>query len=100
VAVEGLRNEKKVFQSTTKPTKIVVEGGGLQPRPKVPVVVDGHFSSSDYRRSIEGFSKIGRPMTKLLRKNVPFIWDEKCEKSFQELKDKLTTTPVLAVPKP
>jgi hypothetical protein len=39
-------------------------------------------------------------MTKLLKKNVPFIWDEKCEKNFQELKDKLTTSPVLAVPEP
>jgi hypothetical protein len=37
-----------------KPTKIVVEGGGggLQPRPKVPVAVDGHFSSSGPRRVI------------------------------------------------
>jgi hypothetical protein len=51
-----------------------------------------------YRRFIKGFSKIARPMTKLLRKNITFIWDEKCEKSFEELKDKLTTTPVLAVP--
>jgi hypothetical protein len=41
-----------------------------------------------YRRFIEGFSKIAGPMTKLLRKNIPFIWDEKCENSFQELKDK------------
>ena len=37
-------------------------------------------------------------MTKLLRKNAPFIWDEKCEQSFQELKTRLTTAPVLAVP--
>jgi hypothetical protein len=41
-----------------------------------------------YRRFIEGFSKIAGPMTKLLRNNIPFIWDEKCENSFQELKDK------------
>jgi hypothetical protein len=53
-----------------------------------------------YRRFIEKFSKIVGPMTKLLRKNIPFICDEKCEKSFQELKDKLTTAPVLAVPEP
>jgi hypothetical protein len=51
-----------------------------------------------YRRFIEGFSKIAGPMTNLLKKNTPFIWDEKCEKIFQELKDKLTTTPVLAIP--
>jgi hypothetical protein len=51
-----------------------------------------------YRRFIEGFSKVAGPMTKLLRKNTPFISDEKFEKSFQELKDKLTTAPVLAIP--
>jgi hypothetical protein len=53
-----------------------------------------------YRRFIEAFSKIAGPMTNLLRNNVPFIWDEKCEKSFQERKDKLSTTPVLAAPEP
>ncbi|KAK1647060.1 hypothetical protein QYE76_064865 [Lolium multiflorum] len=51
-----------------------------------------------YRRFIEGFSKIAGPMTKLLRKNTPFVWSEECEKSFQTLKEKLTTAPVLAVP--
>jgi hypothetical protein len=51
-----------------------------------------------YRRFIEGFSKIAGPMTKLLRKNTPFEWYEKCEESFQELKRRLTTAPILAVP--
>jgi hypothetical protein len=37
-------------------------------------------------------------MTNLLRKDVPFEWTEKCEKSFQELKIELTTAPVLAAP--
>ncbi|KAK1660763.1 hypothetical protein QYE76_048922 [Lolium multiflorum] len=51
-----------------------------------------------YRRFIEGFAKIAGPMTKLLRKNTPFVWSDECEKSFQTLKEKLTTAPVLAVP--
>jgi hypothetical protein len=50
------------------------------------------------RRFIEGFSKIAGLMTKLLRKNTLFVWTDECEESFQTLKDKLTTTPVLAVP--
>jgi hypothetical protein len=50
-----------------------------------------------YRRFIEGFSTIARPMTKLLQKNTPFVWSEECEASFQTLKEKLTTAPVLAV---
>ncbi|GAU22611.1 hypothetical protein TSUD_234330 [Trifolium subterraneum] len=48
-----------------------------------------------YRRFIEGFSKMALPLTLLTRKDQAFVWDEKCEKSFQELKKKLTTTPVL-----
>jgi hypothetical protein len=51
-----------------------------------------------YRRFIEGFLKIAGPMTKLLRKNTPFEWTKKCEESFQELKKRLTTAPILTVP--
>jgi hypothetical protein len=50
-----------------------------------------------YWRFIEGFSRIAGPMTKILRKNTSFEWSEKCEDSFQELKKKLTTAPILAV---
>ena len=38
-------------------------------------------------------------MTKLTRKGVRFEWNEACEDSFQELKRKLTITPILAIPK-
>ncbi|WVZ70482.1 hypothetical protein U9M48_019146 [Paspalum notatum var. saurae] len=51
-----------------------------------------------YRRFIENFSKIARPMTELLKDKVSFEWNDKREKSFQCLKDKLTTTPVLTLP--
>ncbi|GAU47013.1 hypothetical protein TSUD_403230 [Trifolium subterraneum] len=51
-----------------------------------------------YRRFIEGFSKMALPLTSLTRKDKAFVWDEKCEKSFQELKKKLTTAPVLVLP--
>jgi hypothetical protein len=37
-------------------------------------------------------------MMKLLRKNTPFEWTEKCEESFQEFKKRLTTAPILVVP--
>ncbi|XP_075494726.1 uncharacterized protein LOC142532291 [Primulina tabacum] len=51
-----------------------------------------------YRRFIAGFSKIALPLTALTRKNVRFVWNEECDRSFQELKAKLTSTPVLAIP--
>jgi hypothetical protein len=51
-----------------------------------------------YRRFIEGFSKIVRPMTALLAKKVEFKWTLPCQESFETLKKKLTTTPVLILP--
>jgi hypothetical protein len=51
-----------------------------------------------YRRFIEGFSKIARPMTALLAKKVEFKWTQKCQEAFEELKDRLTTAPVLVLP--
>jgi hypothetical protein len=51
-----------------------------------------------YRRFIEGFSKIVKPLTSLLEKGKEFKWDEACQKCFEELKERLTTAPVLIMP--
>jgi hypothetical protein len=51
-----------------------------------------------YRRFIEGFSKIARPMIALLAKKVEFKWTPSCQKSFETLKEKLTTAPVIILP--
>ena len=51
-----------------------------------------------YRRFIDGFSHIALPMTKLTKKGEPFEWSDKCEHSFNLLKEKLATTPVLVIP--
>ena len=51
-----------------------------------------------YRRFIENFSKISKPLTELLKKGVPFKWTDPCEKAFQTLKTKLTTAPILVQP--
>ena len=50
-----------------------------------------------YRRFIPDFSRIAKPMTELLKKEVKFVWDDKCEEAFQTLKARLTTAPVLAI---
>ena len=50
-----------------------------------------------YRRFIEGFSKIAKSMTELLKKDKK-LGTEDCEKSFNELKKRLTTAPVLTLP--
>ncbi|WVZ58893.1 hypothetical protein U9M48_009115 [Paspalum notatum var. saurae] len=51
-----------------------------------------------YRRFIEGFSKIAKPMTALLEKNIKFQWMSACQKAFEELKKRLTTALVLIFP--
>ena len=51
-----------------------------------------------YRRFIEGFSKIVKPLTSLLEKGKEFKWSEACQSSFEELKKRLTTAPVLIMP--
>ena len=54
--------------------------------------------ASYYRKFVEGFSKIDTPLTKLTRKEEKFIWSEACQNSFDELKQRLTTAPVLTLP--
>jgi hypothetical protein len=51
-----------------------------------------------YRRFIEGFYKIAKPMTSLLEKGREFKWDEKCQESFDQLKERLMSPPVLVMP--
>jgi hypothetical protein len=51
-----------------------------------------------YRRLIEGFSKISKPMTKLLEKDKKFEWTPACEASFRELKKRLLTALILVMP--
>ena len=51
-----------------------------------------------YRRFVEGFSLIAIPLTRLTQKRTKFEWTDDCEQSFQELKKRLITAPVLTVP--
>nr|GEW01115.1 reverse transcriptase domain-containing protein [Tanacetum cinerariifolium] len=51
-----------------------------------------------YRRFIKDFSKIARPMTRLLEKDTPFLFSKECVESFQTLRIKLTEAPILIAP--
>ncbi|GJU56045.1 reverse transcriptase domain-containing protein [Tanacetum coccineum] len=51
-----------------------------------------------YRRFIQDFSKIARPMTHLLEKETPFFFSKECIESFNTLKRKLTEAPILIAP--
>jgi hypothetical protein len=51
-----------------------------------------------YRRFIEGFSKIAKPMISLLEMGREFKWDEKCQDSFDQLKKRMMSPSVLVMP--
>jgi hypothetical protein len=67
-----------------------------------PTTVKGVRSFLDYagfyRRFIQDFSKIARPMTRLLEKETPFVFSDECIEAFQTLKKKLTEAPILVAP--
>jgi hypothetical protein len=51
-----------------------------------------------YRRFLPNFSRIAKPLTELLKKNTPYVWDDKTDKAFNTLKESLTTEPLLRYP--
>nr|CAN62323.1 hypothetical protein VITISV_018463 [Vitis vinifera] len=51
-----------------------------------------------YRRFIKGFSSLSKPLCELLAKDAKFIWDERCQNSFDQLKKFITTTPIVRAP--
>ncbi|XP_071906060.1 uncharacterized protein [Coffea arabica] len=68
-------------------------------RPETPTEIRSFLGLAGYyRRFIKDFSKIAGPMTELTKKGNKFIWTPKCESSFQELKRRLTSAPVLVLP--
>ena len=51
-----------------------------------------------YRRFIQDFSKITRPLTSLLQKDIPFVFDDDCLEDFETLKKALISTPIVQPP--
>ena len=54
--------------------------------------------ASYYHRFVKGFSSVASQLKNLTKQNVPFVWSDECEESFQNLKTLLTTAPILTLP--
>lgn len=54
---------------------------------------------SYYRKFIENFSKIALPLTSLLKADVKFLWGPTQQEAFENLKERLTSKPILQYPK-
>ncbi|KAL0319703.1 UNVERIFIED_CONTAM: Retrovirus-related Pol polyprotein from transposon.6 [Sesamum radiatum] len=89
----------------------VISGDGVMPDPsKVKAIMEWRIPKNAtevrsflglagyYRRFVEDFSIIAGPLTKLLRKGIAFQWTEQCQQSFDELKRRLTSIPILVLP--
>ncbi|KAL0554222.1 hypothetical protein IC582_008139 [Cucumis melo] len=87
-------SSKGVFVDPAK-----IEAVTSWPRPSTVSEIRSFLSLAGYyRRFVEDFSCIASPLTQLTRKGTPFVWSPACESSFQELKQKLVSAPVLTVP--
>ena len=81
----------------TDPKK--VEAVSNWPRPRVVKDVRSFLGTcSYYRRFVRGFAELAAPLYNLLHDDVPFAWDEDCEKSFNSLKSALISPPILGFP--
>ena len=51
-----------------------------------------------YRKFLRNFDKIAEPLNKLTRRITVFLWDDKCQQAFDQLKTSLTQAPILVYP--
>nr|GEX06486.1 reverse transcriptase domain-containing protein [Tanacetum cinerariifolium] len=96
---EGIVRDHKISKNGIEVDKAKVDVIAKLPH---PTTVKGTRSflghAGFYRRFIQYFSKIARPMTRLLEKDTPLIFSKECIEAFQSLKKKLTEAPILVAP--
>ncbi|XP_028805003.1 uncharacterized protein LOC114759930 [Neltuma alba] len=51
-----------------------------------------------YQRFVKDFSKIANPLSRLMQKDVAFVFDDACKKAFDSLKSMLVSPPILSAP--
>ncbi|GJW88168.1 reverse transcriptase domain-containing protein [Tanacetum coccineum] len=96
---EGIVLGHKISKSEIKVDRAKVDVIAKLPHPTFVKGVRSFLGHAGfYRRFIQDFSKIARPMTHLLEKETPFIFSKECIEAFNILKKKLTEAPILVAP--
>ena len=89
----------------------VVDEHGIMPDPdKIKIVLDWPVPTTTtdarafvglaqyFRKFIQGFANMTAPLTALFKKDAEFLWSSACQRSFQMVKDALTSVPCLKLP--
>lgn len=80
----------------TNPSKIEVVIDW--PRPRIVLEARGFIGLVEYyHKFMHNFSQVVMPMTRLLKKDVDFNWADEWEKGFREVKERLTSIPILTI---
>nr|GEV26449.1 reverse transcriptase domain-containing protein [Tanacetum cinerariifolium] len=96
---EGIVLGHKIFKSGIEVDRAKVDVIAKLPHPTTVKGVRSFLGHAGfYRRFIQDFSKIARPMTHLLEKETPFVFSKECIDAFNTLKKKLTEALILVVP--
>ncbi|GJT35857.1 reverse transcriptase domain-containing protein [Tanacetum coccineum] len=96
---EGIVLGHKISKSGIEVDKVKVDVIAKLPHPTSVKGIQSFLGHAGfYRRFIQDFSKIARPMTHLLEKDTPFIFSKECIEAFNILKKKLTEAPILVAP--
>ncbi|GJY95137.1 reverse transcriptase domain-containing protein [Tanacetum coccineum] len=96
---EGIVLGHKISKSGIEVDKAKVDVIAKLPHPTTVKGVRSFLGHAGfYRRFIQDFSKISRPMTHLLEKETPFVFSKECVEAFNALKKKLTEAPILVAP--
>jgi hypothetical protein len=96
---EGIVRGHKISERGIEADRAKVEAIEKMPCPRdvkgIRSILD---NAGFYRRFIKDFSKISKPLTNLLQKDVPFVFYDDCKEAFETLKKSLTTTPIVQPP--
>nr|GFC58113.1 reverse transcriptase domain-containing protein [Tanacetum cinerariifolium] len=96
---EGIVLGHKIYKSGIEVDRAKVDVIAKLPHPTTVKGVRSFLGHAGfYRRFIQDFSKIARPMTHLLEKETPFVFSKECIEAFNILKKKLTEALILVIP--